>query len=135
MLCKSGFELYSRWVPLINSNHIHSLSVAITFIAFDHVVCDVELRFCHKSAIYYIGCAQKTFFKDEKPASKMKYLKSVSEEELSLKGDVDCVVTSTSSWYIDCQGKRMNLPPTRRFTIIKSDTEEPLNLEVQIRLY
>ena len=42
----------------------------------------------------------------------MKYLKSESDEELSLMGDEDCVVNSTSSWYIDYQGKRMNFLPT-----------------------
>ena len=65
----------------------------------------------------------------------MKYLKSGSEKELSLRGDEDCVVNLTSSWYIDCQGKPMNFLPTQRFNITRSDIDEPLSLEVQIRLY
>ena len=91
----------------------------------------------YKSAIYYIGCAQKTFFGDEQLASRMKYLKSGSKEELLLIGNVDCVVNSTSSWYIDC-GKRTNFLPThaQRFNITKSDsTEDPLFLKVQINRY
>ena len=91
----------------------------------------------YKSAIYYIGCAQKTFFKGEKPASKMKYLRSGSEEELSLSGDEDCVVNSTSSWYIDC-GKLKNFLPTHAqwFNITKSDsTKDPLLLKVQMNRY
>ena len=60
----------------------------------------------------------------------MKYLKSGSVEEEPLRGDEDCVVNSTSSWYIDCQGKSINFLPTKQFTII--DKEE---LKVQIKLY
>lgn len=80
------------------------------------------------------GCAQKTIFGDEELASRMKYLKSGSEEELLLIGNIDCVVNSTSSWYIDC-GKRTNFLPThaQRFNITKSDsTEDPLFLKVNL---
>ena len=39
MLCLSGFELYSRWVPLI-----------------DVVVLLQNLLFCESQSIYYSGC-------------------------------------------------------------------------------
>ena len=67
----------------------------------------------------------------------MKYLKSGTKEELLLTGNIDCVVNSTSSWYIDC-GKPKNFLAThaQRFDINKSiSTEDPLLLKVQMNRY
>ena len=67
----------------------------------------------------------------------MKYLKSGTKEELLLTGNIDCVVNSTSSWYIDC-GKPKNFLPThaQRFVINKSiSTEDPLLLKVRMNRY
>ena len=43
MLCLSGFELYSRWVPLIEAN---VMAVFQTHLLFRHVAPFGERRIC-----------------------------------------------------------------------------------------
>ena len=57
---------------------------------------------------HFSGCSQPTFFKGEKADDKLSLLKHKWEKNIDLTKR-NCHINTISSWYIDCEGKKVTV--------------------------
>ena len=60
---------------------------------------------------HFAGCSQPTLFEREKADHKLSLLKSHGEKNIDLTSS-NCRINTISSWYIDCDGRKVPVAST-----------------------